>query len=262
LFLLALAGSVSLHLAANGIDDVYDYINGTDKVSERVFPPDAPGWKPIPRGIVSVGDASRVSYLLYGVSLTIGAFLSVTVGWYALLISVPGFLLSYFYTAPPLRLDYRGLGLGEISIFLSFGPIPVLGVYYVMAGQLAVAPLILGIPSGLLTAAILVSHDLIYLDVYKESGKRSIAVVLGRKRAALLATAMSVMAYAMVAILVAARAVPITGLLAFVVLPLLLKFSDFKGKELNPPEYGARTIIAFLDSTLFTLLLAAGILLG
>lgn len=41
-FLLALVGSVSLHLAANGIDDVYDYVNGTDTVSERMFPPKRP----------------------------------------------------------------------------------------------------------------------------------------------------------------------------------------------------------------------------
>ena len=262
LFSLALAGSICLHLAANGIDDVYDYLNGTDKVSEKMFPRDAPGWKPIPRGILSVSDASLVSYLLYATSLAIGVILSFIVGWYALLISVPGILLSYFYTAPPLRLDYRGVGLGEVSVFLSFGPIPVLGVYYVMSGHLSALPILLGVPTGLLTTAILVSHDRIYFDSYKESGKRSIAVVLGRARATRLATLLSVAAYCMLATLVASGAVPVTSIVAFVSLPILLKFADFKGKELSPPEYGAKTTLAFFDSTSFTLLLAAGILLG
>src|SRR5215471_19744977 len=60
LFALVLLGSLCLHLAANGIDDVYDFLNGTDVLSEKMFPPDAPGWKPIPRGIFPVGDAFKI----------------------------------------------------------------------------------------------------------------------------------------------------------------------------------------------------------
>ena len=78
----------------------------------------------------------------------------------------------------------------------------------------------------------------------------------------MLATGLAVIAYMLVLVLAATRAVPILGLLALGALPLLLKFADFEGKELSPPEYGARTTVAFLDSTLFTFLLAAGILLG
>ena len=59
------------------------------------------------------------------------------VGWIALAIAIPGILLSYFYVAPPLKLDYRGLGLGELSIFFSFGPIPALGAFYVLTGGLS-----------------------------------------------------------------------------------------------------------------------------
>ena len=261
-FVLVLVGAVCLHLAANGIDDVYDYLNGTDKISERMFPQDSPGWKPIPRGVVSVGDAVRVSYLLYGVSVAIGILLSVLVGWYALLIAVPGILLSYFYTAPPLRLDYRGLGLGETSIFLSFGPIPALGAFYVMAGSVSVLPLLAAIPSGLLTTAILISHDLIYFDVYRQSGKRSITVVVGKRAAVVLATSLSVFAYAVLALLVAEGVVPVFGLLAAGAIPLLLRFADLRGRELSPPEYGARTTFAFLHSVLFSALLAAGFVLA
>jgi len=262
LFFLALAGSVALHLAANAIDDVYDYVNGTDKIAEKMFPPDAPGWKPIPRGMMSVGQGFAVSYLLYGVSLAIGIILSVLVGWFAIVVALPGILLSYFYTAPPLKLDYRGLGLGEFSILLSFGPIPVTGVYYVMSGQVSSLAFLLGIPSGLLTTAILVSHDLIYFDVYKEAEKRSITVVLGRRRAAVLVTILSAVAYLLLAGLVIARLSPLTSLLALFALPLFFKFADIRGKEMSPPEYGAKTTLVFLHSALFTVLLATGFLLG
>jgi 1,4-dihydroxy-2-naphthoate polyprenyltransferase len=262
LFALVLAGSVSLHLAANGIDDVYDYVNGTDKITERIFPPDAPGWKPIARGMLSVADAYRVSYLFYGVSIAIGLFLSLVVGWYALAIAIPGILLSYFYTAPPLRLDYRGLGLGELSILFSFGPIPALGAYYVMARQVSAVPLLIAVPTGMLTVALLVCHDQIYFDVYREAGKKSLAVVLGKRGASLLSTALSGGAYVLFGALVLLGVLPPYSLLAVAALPFFFKMAHLGRNELPPPGYGSRTTFAFLDSTAFTLLLALGLLFG
>jgi 1,4-dihydroxy-2-naphthoate polyprenyltransferase len=260
LFLLALAGSVSLLLAANAVDDAYDFTSGTDVVSDRLSPPDSPGWKPIPRGRVSVPEALGVSYFFYGLAIAAGAVLSLLVGWPAIVIAAPGILLSYFYSAPPLKLDYRGLGLGEASIFLSFGPIPALGAYYVLTGTVSALPILVGVPSGLLTSAILVTHDLIFYDPYEKSGKRSAAVVLGKRGGALLATALAAAAYLVVGGLIAVGAVPPAGALAFLALPLFAKFADFKGAERTPPEYGSRTGLVFAHSCAFTLLLALGLM--
>ena len=163
-FLLALAGSISLHLAANAIDDVYDHVNGVDSVSDKTFPREFPGWKPLTRGMISLKGGLEASGILYGFSLVVGLYLSLTVGWFALGIAIPGILLSYFYAAPPVKLDYRGLGMGELAIFLSFGPIPCLGTYYVLTGGLSLIPLILSIPTGLLTTSVLLSHDKIFFD--------------------------------------------------------------------------------------------------
>ena len=262
IFALAMLGSVSLHLAANAIDDVFDYQSGTDAVIEQEFPPDSPGWKPIPRGLVSVRQGAAVAAAFYGLSLAAGLVLSIAVGWYALFIAVPGILLSFFYTAPPLKLDYRGMGLGELSILLSFGPIPILGTYYVLSGQLDLLAFAVGIPTGLLTAGILVTHDLIFYDAYKESGKRSLTVMLGRRRAAILSTVMALAAYVFVAAAVAARLIPAQGLLVLLATPLFVKFADLQGTERPPPEYGRRTMTVFIHSVLFTLLAAVGIALG
>jgi len=262
IFLLALIGSVCLHLAANGVDDVYDYRRGTDAVAERAFPPEAPGWKPIARGTVTIGQAFAVSYLFYGISLLVAVLLSLIVGWFALAIALPGVLLSYFYTAPPLQLDYRGLGLGELSILLTFGPIPALGAYYVMTGTLSVIPVIAAASPGLLTTGVLVSHDLIYYDVYRESGKKSLTVVLGRSRATLLSTLLTVAAYVFLVIWVVARLLPVFCLLALVAIPFFVKFADSGGREKDPAGYGSRIKVVFLHSILFTSLMAAGLILG
>ncbi len=260
-FLLALLGSISLHLAANAIDDVYDHLNGVDSVSGRIFPREFPGWKPITRGRISVRSGFEVSGLFYGLSLLVGAYLSFTVGWLALGIAIPGIILSYVYSAPPIKLDYRGLGLGELGIFLSFGPIPCLGTYYVIARSLSPLPLLLSVPTGLLTTSVLLSHDRIFFDAYKEAGKRSLAVVLGLNGTSRLILSLGVSAYALVLTFILLNYVPVFSIAVLATIPAFASALDLSGKEAPPPERAKRTMRAFLHSVAFTLLLSLGLLL-
>ena len=258
---LVIIGSIFLHLAANSIDDVYDFINGVDQVSDKMFPKDFPGWKPMTRGLISVNEGYAISFIFYSLSLVIGVYLSVVVGWLALIIAVPGIILSYFYAAPPLKLDYRGFGLGELSILLSFGPIPSLGAFYVLTGSVSALPFLAGIPAGLLTVNVLLSHDMIFYDAYRLAGKKSLAVLLGRIRAAQLSVALGGIAYLSMLTLVAFKILPISSLLALLALPLFLRKADFKNQELPSPMYGPRTMRMFSHSVLFSLLLTLGLLL-
>jgi 1,4-dihydroxy-2-naphthoate polyprenyltransferase len=263
LFFLALLGSVSLLLAANGIDDVYDQLNGVDATADRLFPKEFPGWKPITRGAISIRDGFVISALLYGLSIVIGIYLSLVVGWLALGIAVPGILLSYFYTAPPLKLDYRGLGLGELSILLSFGPIPCLGAYYVLARGLALVAAVAPISTGMLTVNILLMHDLIFFEAYKQAGKRTLGVVLGAKKAQRLVLLLALVSYLVIIASVVVRWVPPAGLLCVAAAPLFL-WSRKGGApgEPAPQVFGTRTMRTFLHSVAFTLLLAVGLFLS
>src|SRR5579884_1169012 len=91
LFGLALAGSVFLHLGANAIDDCYDYENGVDSKADSMFPKDFEGWKPIPRNLISLPVAKALSFLLLGLSLSFGVYLSIRVGYWALILGLIGF---------------------------------------------------------------------------------------------------------------------------------------------------------------------------
>jgi 1,4-dihydroxy-2-naphthoate octaprenyltransferase len=261
LFALTLLGSVSLLFAANGIDDVYDQLNGVDATADRLFPKEFPGWKPITRGVITVRDGLVISGLFYFLSLVVGVYLSLLVGWLAIGIAIPGILLSYFYTAPPLKLDYRGLGLGELSILLSFGPIPCLGAYYVLTRGIAPAAALVPLSTGLLTVNVLLMHDLIFLEAYKQAGKLSLAVVLGAQSTQRLVLAFAILAYLIVVASIVVGLIPPTGLLCVVALPLLL-WSRRGGAPAQPPPqvFGTRTMRTFLHSVAFTFLLAIGIL--
>jgi len=260
-FLLALVGSISLHLAANAIDDVYDHVNGVDSVSDKTFPREFPGWKPLTRGMISLKGGFEASGILYGFSLVVGLYLSLTVGWFALGIAIPGILLSYFYAAPPVKLDYRGLGMGELAIFLSFGPIPCLGTYYVLTGGLSLIPLILSIPTGLLTTSVLLSHDKIFFDAYSEAGKRSLAVVLGRNLTNKLIFALGLVAYLLVFLFILLGYAPVYAAAVLLTIPLFVGEVDLSGRDASPPEHARRTMRAFVQSVTFTLLLSLALLL-
>lgn len=263
LFTLTFVGSVSLLLAANAIDDVYDQINGVDETADRIFPKEFPGWKPITRGVISLGDGFVISGLLYGLSVAIGLYLSYVVGWLAIGIALPGILLSYFYTAPPLKLDYRGLGLGEVSIFLAFGPIPCLGAFYVLTGRVALLPVIASVPTGLLTVNVLLMHDLLFFEPYRQAGKRSLAVVLGAGRTQRLVVSSAVLSYAIVGAAVLLGVFRPVAMICAVAAPLLLWSrwplpADVQG----PPLFAKRTTRTFAHTVAFTLLLAAGLFLA
>ncbi len=261
LLLVLFVGSAALLIASNSIDDVYDYLNGVDQTSEKMFPKEFPGWKPIPRRLMSVHQGFAISFAFYFLTVATGVYLAFAVGWLALAIALPGIFLSYFYAAPPLKLDYRGLGLGELSIFLSFGPIPALGAFYVLTHGLAVLPVLASIPCGVLTVDVLLTHDMIFYDSYSAAGKRSLTVVLGRAKAERLTFVLAGLAYAFTFSLIALRVVPISGALVLLALPILVRRGLPSGRERSPPEYGLRTQDMFVHSVAFSILLAIGLLL-
>ncbi|MBI2183511.1 MAG: prenyltransferase [Thaumarchaeota archaeon] len=256
---LALIGSALLLLAANIVDDIYDYVNGIDPISDRMFPPDFPGWKVIPRGLVTLGKAKTWAFLCYLGALLLASYFAFMAGIPSLILAVLGIGLSYFYVAPPIKAAYRGLGLGELDIFVNFGPIPALGAYFVQTLRLDLLPVVAAIPSGLLTASVLINHDLIFHDPYVEGGKRSIAVLLGRRSAMKLCTAIGVACYLYVAILALLGVFPLTTLAVF---PALLVFARQLGvyakKEQNIPNYARATSISFIHSVVFGILLSLG----
>lgn len=262
-FALVLLGVIFLHLGANAIDDTYDFQNGVDSVANSMFPKDFGGWKPIPRGYLSLGKSKIVSFTLFGGGLAIALYFWHVVGLDAFLIALAGTLLAIFYCAPPLKLDYRGLALGEAAIFFTFGPLPVVGAYYVQTGSISLDAFLVSIPIGILTVTILMDHDLIFYEVYSKSKKFSLTTVLGRKRALYASALLSLLAYGMIVTYVSAKILPLFALGAPVVSAAVLfrKFQDFKKADGPPPFYVPFTVNALYSDWLFSLSLAVALLL-
>jgi 1,4-dihydroxy-2-naphthoate octaprenyltransferase len=107
--------------------------------------------------------------------------------FYAAIIALIGVLIGYFYTAKPIRLSSR-YGLGELSIFLSFGPLLTLGTGFAIANETIQLfsnefynLILLGIPIGLLTTNILFINQYPDYASDKKVGKNHLVVLLGKK---------------------------------------------------------------------------------
>jgi 1,4-dihydroxy-2-naphthoate octaprenyltransferase len=262
-FVLVLFGVIMLHLGGNAIDDCYDYQNGVDAIANSKFPKDFGGWKPLPRGLISLSSAKVVSYSLFLGSLLLATYFAFVVGPWSLILGAAGVLLAVTYTAPPLKLDYRGLGLGEIAILFAFGPIPVLGSFYVQTGTLALPVLLVSIPVGILTVTVLIYHDLIFYEVYLASKKMSLGAVLGRGRSLSASLLLTAIAYATVFGLVGAKVLPIWCCLAPLASALILarKARTFGQSNEPPPYYVPLAMNGMLSNWIFSFVLALTILL-
>jgi 1,4-dihydroxy-2-naphthoate octaprenyltransferase len=103
------------------------------------------------------------------------------------IIAMIAVFLGFFYTAKPLRLSARK-GLGELTIFLTFGPLLTLGSMFSMSNfnidlnsSILKTIALIGIPLGLLTTNILFINQFPDYESDKKTGKINLVVILGKK---------------------------------------------------------------------------------
>ena len=185
LFVLALVGAMAAHLGANVINDVFDFGAGTDQAAQAIMQQGntvATGSRYLLNGKLTLMYYRKLAIACFAVALLCGIVLTIFRPW-ALLFGIIGFLLAFFYVAPPIRLAYIGHGLGEIDILISFGILPLVGSFYVQSSTITHVALLASLPIGLYTMAVLYFHHFLHWRADKEVGKITPVVALGEKRA-------------------------------------------------------------------------------
>jgi 1,4-dihydroxy-2-naphthoate polyprenyltransferase len=129
--------------------------------------------------------------------------------------------LSIAYTAPPFKLVHRGMG--ELAVALGFGPIMVVGTYFVIAQRITLEALYASLPVAIFIMLVLYVNQVPDRPADEKTGKRTIVVRLPKK-AIVTGYAVSVItAYALIAIGAITGIMPVWTLLALLTVPLALK---------------------------------------
>jgi len=251
-YVWTLLGMIFLHAATNMINDYYDYRSGVDK-------PQAPTALYRPHPLVMKSIAPRqvfmASIFFYLIAIAIGLYLVMLRGMPLLIIGLIGVFASFFYTASPIK--YKYYALGELSVFLMWGPLIVSGAYYVQTQQISWQAVFISIPFGILVALVLLANNLRDIQYDGQVGIKTLGTLLGEKKTLILYYALAASAYAAVILLVAFKQLSPWGLLVFLSGPLAWQLARAMRREI-PRDADAKT--ARLD-TLFGLLLILALIL-
>ena len=204
-FFVTALGVVGLHSGGNLINDYFDSF-GSDPLN-RFFTPFSGGSRVIQNGELSADTVRNLAYACLGFGVVCGLILIYYGRPWVALLGLFGLAAAYLYSASPVQLMSQGLG--ELTIFMAFGPILSLGSYYAMTGRAAPEGFYLGLPLAFVITAILWINEFPDLEADTAATKEHLVARLGLKNSLLVYTGLM--------------------LAPFLCLPLLIEIFHFPG---------------------------------
>lgn len=264
-FVVTLIGALALHVAANTWNDYFDWKSGADQANNDYFLPFSGGSRAIELGLVTERGLSLIAWTSMLVAAACGAILAVISSVHVLTLGVIGAFAAYFYTAPPVRLVARR-GLGELFVGACFGPLLVAGSWIAVGGGVYFGAewdvFLIGVPIGLLTAAILWINEIPDAKSDALVGKSHLVVTLGARAARWGYVALILGAYGSLAALVANREITVWALAAFVALPLTMRAVVVLFEHVNDRKLVVANKLTIVQHLVFGAAMALAIWLG
>src|SRR6187200_1984105 len=193
LLALAIVGLVVAHAANNMINDYFDLEGGvdTDDYVRALYAP-----HPILSGWVTKRQLATAILIANAIDFGIMLFLASQRGPLVIAFALGGLFISVFYVAPPIRLKH--IGLGEPGVFVVWGPLMVVGTFFVATGQIPGWAWIASLPYAILVTTVLFGKHIDKIEADKKKGVRTMPVLLGERNARLVAQVLMVAFYPIV----------------------------------------------------------------
>jgi 1,4-dihydroxy-2-naphthoate octaprenyltransferase len=257
LAVLTLLLAIATQAGVNVFNDYYDHLNGTDAVNvDRLFPFTG-GSRFIQNGVMSPRQMLVYALVLFGAVIAGGLWLIATRGSGLFWIGIAGLLIGWAYSAPPLKLNSRGLG--EICVAAGFLLI-VAGADFVQRGTMSLTPWLIGLPYALLVTNILYVNQFPDRNADLQAGKRHWVVRLEPSVAArgyrlILALAVLVQVW-----LVASGRLPVLSLISLLALiPALKAGQVLSAHAAEPAKLAPAVQMTILAAHLQPVLLSAAL---
>ena len=259
------AVALLLQVVANFANDLSDFRRGAD-TADRTGPV-----RVAAAGLVTERQLEVAITITIGLAGVVGLWLALVGGPVLIALGILAVVAALAYTGGPWPYGYRGLG--EVFVFIFFGLVAVVGTAYLQAGRLEPLFVAAAIPPGALITAILVVNNLRDIPTDTAAGKRTLAVVLGKRATQAEFGALLGVSFAVPVFLVAAwfagwsptgGEAPLVPLVLLPLLtlpmasPLLRTVRSFgEPRDLNPVLKGTARL-----SLVFSLLFAIGLAVG
>lgn len=219
--LLALFGIYLIEIGKNAVNEFVDYSTGVDRyITAEKRTPFSGGKKTIIDGKLTLAETAGIAALTLAAAFFVGLYISVAREPAVFYIGMAGGVLAVFYSLPPFKLNYSGLG--ETAVGLTFGPLIVLGMYVMLTGTLDWKAALVGMPIAFLITNVLWINQYPDYEADLKGGKRNWLVRIGKERGLTVYAVLYGFAYASLLVLVAVDRNP-AWLLGFLSLPLAVK---------------------------------------
>jgi 1,4-dihydroxy-2-naphthoate octaprenyltransferase len=213
-YLLTAVGITVFHAAANVINDYFDtryQIDQQDSPTAKYRP------QPILSGMLTARQLLGEAIVLFALTFVIGMAAAIVLSWHVLWIGFVGFLTSVYYTAGPVKFKYRALG--ELAVFVIWGPLMIEGAYAVQRQALSGKAFIISVPFGVIVALVLFANNMRDMAYDSRQNITTLSTLLGDRRSYLLFGGLIVLAYAYVLGMIVTGIMSHWGLLIFLSVP-------------------------------------------
>ncbi|CAM4164369.1 1,4-dihydroxy-2-naphthoate octaprenyltransferase [Bacillus manliponensis] len=254
LFFIMLLACLLIQAATNMFNEYFDYKRGLDH-----------------EGSVGIGGAIvrdgiqpktvlQLAFGFFGIAALLGVYICMNSSWWLAAVGLVCMAVAYLYTGGPIPIAYTPFG--ELTAGLFMGVI-IIGIsFFIQTGIVTEEVVLLSIPNSILIGAILLANNIRDLDGDKENGRKTLAILVGRKNAIFVLAAMFAAAFAWSVALIIAGIAPAWMLIVFLSAPKAIQATKgFVGKSL-PIEMAPAMIATAKTNTIFGFLMGIGLLLG
>ncbi|MDQ0857913.1 1,4-dihydroxy-2-naphthoate polyprenyltransferase [Bacillus sp. V2I10] len=225
LFLAMLIASILIQAATNMFNEYFDFKRGLDNENSVGI------GGAIVRNGVKPQTVLNLAFAFFGVAVLLGVYICMNSTWWIAVIGLICMATGYFYTGGPMPIAYTPFG--ELVAGFFMGMVIILLAYYIQTGTISPISIIISIPIAFLVGNIMLSNNIRDLDGDKENGRKTLAILIGRKKAIIFLATMFAASYAVILIMIALGYLSFWALLVLISTPKAYSaVKKFAGKSL------------------------------
>jgi len=236
--ILIFAGVLTLHASIDLLNDFWDFKRGIDTKTNRTKMSGGTGV--LPEGLLKPSSVYRAGIAFLIIGSVIGSYFVITDGIIIGIILGFAILSIYFYSTKIVD-----SGLGEFFVAIK-GSMIVIGAYFIQSGQITMESILAGIVVGVLSSLVLFIASFPDHDADKSQGRKTLVIAVGKEKAAKLFWIFPLMSYSIMIIGVSTNLFPLTSLITFLTIPLMIK----SGLGLRKNFDSIDNLVPFMSSTL------------
>ncbi|MGD6795382.1 1,4-dihydroxy-2-naphthoate polyprenyltransferase [Metabacillus indicus] len=195
LFLAMLIASILIQAATNMFNEYFDFKRGLDNENSVGI------GGAIVRNGVKPKTVLNLAFGFFGIAILLGIYICMESTWWIAVIGLICMATGYFYTGGPVPIAYTPFG--ELVAGFFMGMVIILLAYYIQTGTISAISVIISIPIAFLVGNIMLSNNIRDLDGDKENGRKTLAILIGRKKAIIFLAATFAASYAVILVMIA-----------------------------------------------------------